>query len=279
MLDKIRLFLMALLLVSVSFAMSGEAQDFEGTFLCSSTLPYGVPPFRYEGSRFISITFKTSPEVIRSLVPPPLVADSNNIMSILIGLQKIVEPMPVSYYEAFISIPVSYADTEGNYLPVLYLDKALPIVGGREIWGFRKVDAEIYFEAENGKIHAGVKREGATLIDAIVSIGEPVTLPKNSSNKPIFNLKLIPSVKKDAPPDVKQLTTVTTTGNKVTELRSGEAKLVFGSTPLSPLGAIPILKIVACAYTESGFVLDYGEVVYDYLAKAKEKSSSSRKKK
>ena len=70
MLDKIRSFLMALMLVSISFAMSGEAQDFEGTFLCSSTLPYGVPPFRYEGSRFISITFKTSPEVIRALVPP-----------------------------------------------------------------------------------------------------------------------------------------------------------------------------------------------------------------
>jgi len=182
-------------------------------------------------------------------------------MNILIGLQKIVEPIPVNYYEAFISIPVSYAEAEGNYLPVLYLDKALPIVGGREIWGFRKVDAEIYFEAENGKIRAGVKREGTTLIDATVSIGEPVTPPKNSPNKPIFNLKLIPSVKKDAPPDVKQLTTVTTTGNKVTELRSGEAKLVFGSTPLSPLGTIPILKIVSCSYTERGFVLDYGEVV------------------
>lgn len=279
MLLKIESFFMTLLLISSYSSVPCRAENFEGTFLCSSTLPYGAPPFRYEGSRFISITFRTSPEVIRALVPPPLVADSNNIMSILIGLQKIVEPRPVSYYEAFISIPVSYADTEGNYLPVLYLDKALPIVGGREIWGFRKVDAEIYFEAENGKIHAGVKREGTTLIDATVSIGEPVTPPKNSSDKPIFNLKLIPSVKKDAPPDVKLLTTVTTTGNKVTELRSGEAKLVFGSTALSPLGTIPILKIVSCSYAERGFILDYGEVVYDYLAKDKEKSSSSRKKK
>ena len=279
MLLKIESLFMTLLLISCYFSVPCKAENFEGTFLCSSTLPYGIPPFRYEGSRFISITFKTSPEVIRALVPPPLVADSNNIMNILIGLQKIVEPMPVSYYEAFISIPVSYDDTEGNYLPVLYLDKALPIVGGREIWGFRKVDAEIYFEAENGEIHAGVKREGTTLIDAAVNIGEPVTPPQNSPNKPIFNLKLIPSVKEDAPPDVKQLTTMTTTGNKVTELRSGEAKLVFGSTPLSPLGTIPILKIVSCSYTERGFVLDYGEVVYDYLTKDKEKSSSSRKKK
>jgi len=279
MLLKIESLFMTLLLISSYSYVQCKAENFEGTFLCSSTLPYGAPPYRYEGSQLVSITFETSPEILQTLVPKPLAVDAGNLMSITIGLQKIIEPMPVSYYEAFISIPVSYADTKGNYLPVLYLDKALPIVGGREIWGFRKVDAEIYFEAENGRIRAGVEREGTTLIDATVIMGEPITSPQNSSNKPLFNLKLIPSVKKEAPPDVKQLTSMKKTDNKVTELRSGEAKLVFGSTALSPLGTIPILKIVACAYTESGFVLDYGEVVYDYLAKDREKSSSSRKKK
>jgi acetoacetate decarboxylase len=95
----------------------------------------------------------------------------------------------------------------------------------------------------------------------------------------VFNMKLIPSVKKNAPPDVMQLTSMIPRDAEMTKLLSGEAKLVLGSTPSSPLGKIPVRKITSCLYTESGFVLDYGEVVHDYLAKDKEKSSSSRKKK
>jgi acetoacetate decarboxylase len=31
-------------------------------------------------------------------------------------------------------VPVSHDDFAGIYLPVLYLDKVIPIVAGREIW-------------------------------------------------------------------------------------------------------------------------------------------------
>jgi len=279
MLLKIESLFMTLLLISSYSSVPCKAENFEGTFLCSSTLPYGAPPYRYEGSQLVSITFETSPEILQALVPEPLAVDAGNLMSITIGLQKIVEPRPTDYYEAYISIPVFHAGTKGSYLPILYLDKAIPIVGGREIWGFSKVDAEIHLEEADGKIHARVRQDGITLIDAVMGLGEQLIPPKDSPGKPVFNVKLIPSVKKDAPPDVMQLTSMTPRDTKVTKLRSGEATLVFGSTPSSPLGKIPVRKITSCLYTESGFVLDYGEVVYDYLAKDKEKSSSSRKKK
>jgi acetoacetate decarboxylase len=279
MVDKIRSLLMAMLLISISFSMPGKAKDFEGTVLSSTMLPYGAPPYRYEGSQLVSITFETSPEILRALIPKPLAVDASNLMSITIGLQKIVEPRPSNYYEAYISIPVSHAGTKGTYLPILYLDKAIPIVGGREIWGFSKVDAKIHFEEVDGKIHARVSQDGIALIDAVISLGEQLILPKDSPRQPVFNMKLIPSVKKNAPPDVMQLTSMIPRDAEMTKLLSGEAKLVLGSTPSSPLGKIPVRKITSCLYTESGFVLDYGEVVHDYLAKDKEKSSSSRKKK
>ncbi|MFC1635807.1 acetoacetate decarboxylase family protein [Planctomycetota bacterium] len=266
MFDKIRSFLMVMLLFSISFPMSSEAQDFERTFLSSTMPPYGAPPYRYEGSRLISITFETAPEILRALVPELLAVDEGNLMSITIGLQKIVEPGPTDYYEAYISIPVSHDGTRGTYLPILYLDKAMPIVGGREIWGFSKVDAEIHFEEADGKIYARVIQDGTTLINAVMSLGEQLVPPENSPSQPMFNMKLIPSVKKDALPDVMQLTSMTPRDEKVTKLRSGEATLVLVSTPFSPLGKIPVRKITDCLYTESGFIMDYGEVVHDYLA-------------
>ena len=83
---------------------------------------------------------------------------------------------------------------------------------------------------------------------------------------PIFNVKLIPSVEKNAPPDVLQLTATTLGNPKFRELRPGVGTLEFGSTAADPLGGIPVLEILRAACYEYGFILDYGEVVYDYLA-------------
>ena len=265
MFDKVKSFLIVILLILISLPMLGKAQDFERTFLSSTMPPYGPPPYRYEGSQLISITFETSPDILRALVPEPLSVDAGNQMSITIGLQKIVAPGP-TYYEAYISIPVSYAGTRGIYLPVLYLDKVMPILGGREIWGFSKVDAEIHFEKTDGKIFARVIQNGTMLIDIVMSLGgEELFPPENSTSQPVFNVKLIPSVKKDAPPDVMQLTSMIPREEKVTKLHRGEATLVLGSNYFSPLSKIPVRKITDCMYTESGFILGYGEVVYDYL--------------
>ncbi len=86
-------------------------------------------------------------------------------------------------------------------------------------------------------------------------------------NYPVFNVKLIPSVKQNSPPDIKQLSTSTVKDTVVHKVFMGEAKLEFGSTTDNPLKSIPILKLVRCVYSELDFTLDYGEVVFDYLKK------------
>ncbi len=278
MADRTASFFMTVLLFATAFSLSGAGQDFEGTFLSSTVPPYGTPPYRYEGSQLVTVTFETSPQILRALAPKPLAVDEDNVMSITIGLQKIVEPRPTDYYEAYISIPVSHGATRGTYLPILYLDKAMPIIGGREVWGFSKVDAEIHFEEADGKVHARVSQDGTTLIDVVMSLGEQLLAPQNIPDQPVFNVKLVPSVEKDAPPDVMQLTSTTPRNRKVTKLRSGEATLVLGSTASSPLGKIPVRKITRCVYTESSFILDYGKVIHDYLAEGDAKSSLHEQK-
>jgi acetoacetate decarboxylase len=278
MTDKSRSFLMTVLLMSTALALSGHGRDFEGTFLSRTAPPYGAPPYRYEGSRLVTVTFETSAEILRALVPKPLTVDKANVMSVTVGLQKIVEPRPTDYYEAYLSIPVLHGATRGTYLPILYLDKAMQIIGGREIWGFSKVDAEVHFEEADGKIHACVSQDGAALIDVVMTLGPQLPTPENSPRQPVFNMKLIPSVEKDAPPDVMQLTSMTPRNATVTKLCGGAATLALGSTASSPLGKIPVRKITRCVYTESGFILDYGKVVHDYRAEGDAKSGLHRQK-
>ncbi len=269
MLCKVGLLCLMLLVGLGTIVRPCHAQSFEGTHLSSTDLPYGTPPYKFEGSRLISITFRTSPAIVQAIVPKPLLANQKGIMSIVIGEQKIVDPMRLSYHEAIILVPVSYAGAEGNYLPVLYLDKDVPIIAGREIYGYSKFEAEIHLKEDDTRIHATVTRDGTTLIDAILSRVEPAAPNPMSPSTPTFNLKLIPSVAKDGPPDVMQLTSTTIGKRVVRDFRTGKATLTFGSTPSDPLGAIPVLEIISGSYSERDFVLDYGRVVYDYLTAGK----------
>jgi len=53
-------------------AAPGAAQSFEGTNLDPYATPYPAPPYLYEGSCFLSVTFTTSTGVVQALVPEPL---------------------------------------------------------------------------------------------------------------------------------------------------------------------------------------------------------------
>lgn len=256
----------AFLVATVLLPTKGFAQDFSGTHLASTSLSYPMPPFTYEGSRVVSVAFRTSPEVLRAMVPDPLVTDATSELSVSIVHHHIVAPMPLSYYEAFLLIPVSHEGSPGQYIPVLYLDDAAAIIGGREIWGFSKFGGEIQIVEEGGEVRATVQQAGVTLIDVSVRPGDPLVPIPETPNLPIFNVKVIPSVEEGAPPDVMQLTATTMGNPRVTELRPGVGTLSFGSTPVDPLGSIPVLEILGASCYEYGFTLDYGKVIHDYLA-------------
>jgi acetoacetate decarboxylase len=233
---------------------------FEGTRLSSTMPSYGMPPFTFENNQMLYITFKTSPDVLRALVPEPLVVNPDSLMTIYVGMLNSVDPEQISYCEAGLVIPASYGDKKGSYMPILYLDKSLPITIGREVWGFPKFQADLCFEVEAGVVHATVAMEGTTLKDATLQ----------------HMLKSIPSAEEGSTYAVKQLTTAVLRGGVDSEVRPGEATLRLGSTASDPLGMISVLEVVSGVYRLGGSVLDYGEVVHDYLAEEKTTTGLSR---
>ena len=264
MINKYKAIIIILIIV-LCFSAFVDAQDFKGTNLSCDTLSYEMPPFTYEGSKMLTITFKTSPEVLRAMVPEPLTPNSAGVIVVYVGNFHVTQPIVLDYYEAAIVVPVFNDDFSGNYMPVLYLDKVLPITAGREIFGYSKVEADIKMTEDGNYASATVVRNGKTLIDITAQLGEPVVPIPENQNSPIYNLKLIPSVKKGAPPDVKQLTSSFLSDVKSHIFRGGVGKIKLGSLPSDPLGSIPVVEILGASYGERDFVLDYGEVVYDYL--------------
>lgn len=249
-------------LVAVALVGPGRSQEFEGTNLKRSI---ASPPYRYDGNRSLVVTFTTSQDVLRDLVPEPLRPNADGTMILELCQLKLVEPRPFAYNEAILRIPVTYGGTEGVYMVVLYLDKFPPITPGREVYGYPKVDANVAIDVKDGEFYGRVERDGTTIIDVAAALGEPTTPPAEVPDSTAFNLKLIPSAEKDAPPDVKQLIAVSLTDQKVTRLRPAKAKVTFSSTARDPLGSIPINQVLEARYEEGGTVLGFGKVVHDYL--------------
>ena len=263
-------------LATILLSFPCQSQTFEGTHLSNITPSYAMPPFVYENNRMVLITFKTSPHVIRALVPELLSINQDSLMTIYVGAMNLIDPKQITYYEAGIMIPAAYGDIKGSYMPVLYLDKALPIIIGREIWGFPKFQADFNFVVKDGIVQASVVMEGVTLIDATLHLGKPI-LPKVSPPSSFFLMKSIPSAKGNSTYDVKQLTTAVIRDLMNSEVYPGEATLRLGSTVSDPLGMIPVVEIVSGVYTIGRFVLDYGEVVYDYREKPRASENVSPK--
>ena len=252
------------LFLVLGLALSCLGQNFDGTNLSSTKPFYSELPYVFEGSEGYFISFKSDPDVIRALIPEPLNPVSNE-MTIIFAKHRIVSPAKIDYNEAYFIIPAAYGTTYGAYIPVLYLDKIETITPAREIWGYNKVGGAFDFVEEDGSVSITVTQLDTLIMKASFVLGEPFTPPEQSQGGPAFNLKYIPSVVENAPPDVKQITISELKDRETAQMRLGKATLEFYSSHYNPLDKIPILEITKAGYSIESFSMVYGGVLYDYL--------------
>jgi acetoacetate decarboxylase len=226
------------------------------------------PPYRYRDSKAVNILFATDPAVLEGLLPPPLEPDLDQPAVLYIG-HFVLADYDLPYNEAGLLVPaLRDGKPAGSFAVVLYLDRANPIVGGREVYGWPKKDADqILIDERDGRIVAEVTRYGQRIIRVTLAIRQRVEpIPERPSN-PICFLKVIPSVQEGAPPDVLKLNSTVIDPDVIRELRVGEGTLEFGDSPYDPfLARIPIRRVLYSEVIVHDFTLGYGEVLVDYLA-------------
>lgn len=229
------------------------------------------PPFQFKGNQIAVLVFKTTPEALQKLVPKPLMPLPTNLIFIYFSKLTIVYgSISYPYHEVAIGVPVMYKGNVAYFYPLLYLDKIMAVTGGREIWGYHKKGGEITFKIEGKRIIGTLDRLGTRLINFNFLIGEKLPSDTPQPDFPPYCLKIIPSVEKDSPPEVKQITSTVIRDKKVRELYKGTGTFEFKSGEFDPLGEIPVLEIVSGSYSIEDFIFDYGKVIFDYLKKPAE---------
>ncbi len=269
-----RLIPLLLAFVFLAFSLS-YAQETKVFRMPSSALVSDEVPLKYSDSRRVMVFFKTTPEAIRKLVPQPLVPNPNNIMGIMVchwnakGFQTLeYNDSGGKIFEVALLIPVGLEKKRGAYIVMIYLDNASRIPMSREIWGFPKKLADVTFDESDRTFSSTVKINGTNILTLHFERTAKVEPVPPSPPSYVFNLKKIPSIRRDAPPEVLQITS-TLTDFKVKEQWKGKATLQFGSLPMEPLGDIPVVKILAANESLIEGSMDYGDVLYDYIARGK----------
>jgi acetoacetate decarboxylase len=239
------------------------AYNFSGTNLSTEPPPYAIPPYQYRSNEMFTLIVETDAEFLRALVPEPMVPNEDNRLVIYVGWLHVEEPTKITYGEAGLMVPVTLGERAGTYMPVLYLDEIELLTSGREVWGFPKFRGDIEFQRSDQGVAAKVTEDGVDIITMQMDFdrpGEPIPV----YDREHFLLKSIPCVSGGY--DVRQINTCQVRNDNRKEIWEGQASLQMQSTAKSPLGDIPVKRIISSVYTVGDIVLDQGEVIHDYLA-------------
>jgi len=225
---------------------------------------YPPGPYRFVNREFFIVTYRTSPEALRAVVPEPL-----EVAEPLVKYEFIRMPDSTGfgdYTESGQVIPVRFQGQAGGYVHAMYLDDEAPIAGGRELWGFPKKLASPSLAVEKDTL-LGILKYGSVPV-AVATMGykhqalDPAPI-KAALTAPNFLLKIMPDV--DGKPRVCELVRYFCEDVTVRGAWSGPAALQLFQHALAPVAQLPVLEIVSGVHIVSDLTLGLGTVVYDYL--------------
>jgi acetoacetate decarboxylase len=230
--------------------------------LTSPAFPRG--PYRFKDREFMVITYRTTPEALRAVVPEPL-----QIAEPLVRFEFIRMPDSTGfgdYTEAGQVIPVNFNGMAGGYSHGMYLNDQPAISGGRELWGFPKKRASPRLDVEIDTLvgtldYGKVRIATATMGFKHRSVDQAVV--KAALAAPNFLLKIIPHV--DGSARICELVRYYTTNVAVKGAWTAPASLELHPHALAPVADLPVLEVVSALHFVADLTLDLGEVVYDYL--------------
>lgn len=239
---------------------------------------YGPPPYLYRGVEDIFIAYEADPAGVEALLPPGVTAADEVPTCIAWGRW-----VPFStfgpYHEAYVMVRASFEGQTYLYQPFIFTDNEIPLVAGREIWGYAKKLAVM----ERSQGGAGqpfgeqmlftVERPRGQRIMTMSFVCDALFNPAELEDLPVLSTRLIPNAEAGKPPSVAELVRLDveaplhTSADGTPMLWTGRASVTMdarsGADPWHLLAPTRILQGWLGVFD---FDLHHGRVVHDYLA-------------
>lgn len=233
-------------------------------------MPYHSPsyppgPYRYVGREYLSVTYRSTVETVRAVVPEPLA-----IGDPLVNVEFVRMPDSTgfgAYSGAAQTVTVQFDGFCGSYTRLMFLDSHPPISGGRELWGFPQKLGQPRLTVEHDHLVGALDLGPVRVATGTMGYKHKALSTASCAEKltePGFLLKIIPHV--DGRPRICELVRYRRDDVIVHEAWTGLATLDLRPHALAPFTDLPVIEVVSAAHYQTDFTLQLGEVAHDYLS-------------
>ncbi len=216
---------------------------------------YAAPAF--EQFRGLSATFRTDPEVIAAILPPPLEPADEPIASAgvsWIGRSNTLQP----FGAGGLNVRCRYEGIVGDYPVTMPMSTDSAVVFGRELYGEPKKVADIRVRRDGDEITGTIERYGVAYIEIRGRVAGRLRAGESRETSR-FYFKFMPAPDGRGFDNDPVLVRVRHTGRtRLVERLEGE--LLLRESPHDPVADIPVRELLGLTYSE-GDTYTHGEIL------------------
>ena len=230
---------------------------------------YPRGPWHYSNMQQFVVTYESTAEAVRAVVPSPLQpADGNRVTIEWRRMTEVTGFGP--YTEVGHSVACTFEGKPVIYVFQAFLDSEPPTLAGREVLGFPKRHAEpelkTFRDVLTGTLsYGGAQVALATMPYRLVDLSDRLAEIEQELQTTQLVLKLLPDVD-NRTPKVAQLVRVGIYNVRLKGAWGGPAELFMIPHVGCPVAALPVVRVLEGRQHLWDMTLNDGEVVHDYLA-------------
>jgi acetoacetate decarboxylase len=201
---------------------------------------------QFLNTRNLTVTFETTPDAVRRILPPPLEPTPEPVGTAWVGdvgTSNAVGP----FTSLALFIKARYGEIVGNFCVASAMSTPEAMMFTRDLWGEPAKLAKLMFESQDEFIWGSAERYEVRYASLRGRLTGSANTGRRDSN--IFHFKFSPRADGmgfDFPPQLVLLTVDTT----IDVARRGRGELVFRDSPHDPVSEIPVKQVVEAVYTQ-----------------------------
>lgn len=246
-----------------------EADITKGGFSTPWDAPMIPPfPFRFRNAEILTLYWRTDPEAMAFLLPPPL-EPMGDVACVHIYKMHDSDWLG-PYAEANVMFGARLGGRQGAYSPYLVLSSDIGVAHGREVHGQPKKLGMPSLDIRGDLIVGTVERNGIDVLTGTMAYKQRAVGAE--ALKPYFdfatnlNLKSIDHI--DGTPAIRQLTSRKLADVTVHECWTGPCTVELRPNAQLPVFRLPVFEPLQGFYWRADFTLVAGEIIHDYLRAA-----------
>ncbi len=209
-------------------------------------------------AEMLTVYFETKREIVQRLLPPSLKPAENPFGACFVANYPRTN-FGVTYLESALFLQVEFHGEEGAYCLAMPVTDDMAMIGGREVFGYPKKMANIFFEREGKKVEGRTERHGIRFFEVRAELtgrfGNDEEVQKMMMermaarmNPVVYNFKYFPAPGRDGfdyhPRLIREVVEF-----RPKSIELGEAELIFRPSDHDPWAEIEIVRVLGAVYT------------------------------